>query len=72
MPTRHTPGAEQVGIISHFREGEPHHGKCGASQLEGVRNVLLGIWPCVRWFGEDLRKQGFAVVWMLSSRGAIP
>lgn len=42
MPTRHTPGAEQVGIIPHFREGESHHGKCGASQLEGARNDLLG------------------------------
>lgn len=33
-------------------------GNGGASQLEGVRNDLSEIWPCVSWFGGGFKEAG--------------
>lgn len=33
-------------------------GNGGAAQLEGVRNDLSGIWPCVGWFQGGFKEAG--------------
>lgn len=70
MLTWNTHVVEQVGIIPCYKEGEPHHREWRviSEVLEGTYRGLVLV---SGGLGEGLRKQGFAVDWLLSSSGCI-
>lgn len=66
---RATHAGEQVGFAAPSREEKAHHGSVGHLSKRMLERTYYRIWNFTGDLGGSLRKQGFALDWVLSGSG---